>query len=387
MGGYQEKKLMNDASIQSQTDEAATSEVAARDSTQRPRGGRFAALLATLALLLAIALAAAGAYGYRYLIQPLQGVRAELLGVQALSDQAFQASIEDFKQRLDSLGSELAQANAQIVDAESRFTGYESRLDQLRGQAHWTQREWVLAEIVHLLQVGEARLRFMRDAGTAQNAARSALTRLDQIADPALMPLRQQLQRDIRILSQYRKPDPATLLGPVEAQIRTLKPLPGAAARSVSEAPPSPEPVSESDAVDEASTWYERVSAMVTSRVRVIHHDSALNALAHDTVDQQAYQLLQLRLESLRLTLLADDAAGFQRELEAMIQWVGGLLEARTAQPILEVLRGLRESDPFPPLPSLQGTIAQLEEVLGPASSTEGGESGANIDPAGGDAR
>ncbi|MGF1546976.1 MAG: uroporphyrinogen-III C-methyltransferase [Thiotrichales bacterium] len=365
---------MNDPSQQTPVDEVATNDENDGQPTRpRARSGRFTTVLAVLALLLGLSLMGVGAYAYRHVIQPLQQLSDGMQSQHAESELNHQTALADLQGKLDTLAQQLNQTHDQVINAESRFQGYETQLDQIRGQAHWSQREWVLAEIAYLLQVGEARLRYMRDADTAQTAARNALMRLDQIADPALAPLRQQLQRDLRILQQYRKPDPAALLAPIEAQINALKPLPSAAARSdaASAYAAADAEAAAAQAPSATDAWYTRAAAAVTSRVRVIHHDSALNAIARETVDQQAYQLLRLRLESLRLAILQDDEDVFQRELGAMMQWVGGLLEEKTAQPILDVLRGLRERGPFPDLPSLQGTIDRFTAVISASSQTE----------------
>ncbi len=340
-----------------------------------PSPSRRGGWLGLLALLLSLAVAGALGYAYVSILMPLQAAKSAL-------EQGLEQVRTEHQQVLTGLDERLATMDAAVKAvaegeqaALERFSRFESQLSQLRGQAHWAEREWVLAEVRYLLRTAEDRLRYMRDVGTAQVAARSALARLDQLADPALAPIRQAIQRDLQILKQYKRTEPVAVLGRLEALISALQALPSASARGEAEAsaPASASPA-EVAAPSEAQSWFDRLTQGLSERIRVIRHDDALNALARNTVDQQAYNLLRLRLESLRLALLQEDLPGYQREVQAMEQWVAAMLEPRLSQPLLAELRGLRESNPFSALPSLEASIAQLSAML--EATGERGEGG-----------
>lgn len=340
----------------------------------KPRGAGLAVFLSLSSLLLTAGALGGGYYLYLNEYKPMkqsfqtanESVRQELSAQSvAVSDQ--------LHQQMEAVG----QVNQGLVsDQESlrgSFAGIDEDLSILRYKANWSQREWTLAEVGYLLRMADDRLIYMRDVETTKAALRSAVRRIEHLADPSLVGLEQQIGGDLQALNLYVRPDPNALLARLERLIAELKPYP-----FETQTDDEATPVDSSESIAEKSsgkmvieepvpqwvTLFKTAKNELTSRVRVARHDQKLNALDQNTVRQYQLELSSLRLEAIRMALLREDEPSFQREVLALESWAKTNLTSKKSLPIRAELQKLSKGGIFKPLPTLRGSWQALQTFL-----------------------
>ncbi|MGV6857805.1 MAG: uroporphyrinogen-III C-methyltransferase [bacterium] len=368
-----------DAALASPDAVEAEVESGAEEVTPKGRkGGGAATGLSLLALLVAGGGVAGGYYVYKTQIEPLQTLPVRMSASLDKSQQSSTQRIEglsvELRQQLDEehkARQQLAEKlSSEDEDLRAAFGDISDDLAVLKNKANWGQREWSLAEISYLLRMADDRLTYMRDVDTVKAALRTAARRIDILADPVLVPLRQQLRNDLQALNAYEVPDATRVLTRLEGMVAVLKPFPVSSDPTLEPVPRQPPKADESSSQEVASKdpeWkkiFYGIKDKIAQRIRVVRHDEPLNALSHDTVARYQLEMLGLRIEALRLALMREDGAAFRRELLAVETWVGLHLPEKQAAPIRAELENLRKINPFQPLPSLKASRAMLRELL-----------------------
>lgn len=161
--------------------------------TQAPKtpktGARLAKLLALLAIVITLA---ASAFGYQQLLL----IKAQLADQHTQADTAPAAD-----QQFDTFKQNMAKRLDGFSDQQHLMQG---QLDALAGAvsaaanaASRDQRGWVLAEAEYLMNMANARLRLLRDVGSAIEALKGADQRIASLSDPMLFPVQEALAEEI----------------------------------------------------------------------------------------------------------------------------------------------------------------------------------------------
>lgn len=356
-------KTGNPATTKKQTESEAK-------GPQKPKGAGFALFLSVLSLLATVGVAG-GAY-YFYLTEYKSMVQSMQAADESLQQELAAQSVSVSDQLQQQIG-EVGRINQGLISDQqslrTTFTGIEEDLSVLRYKSNWGQREWTLAEVGYLLRMADDRLIYMRDVDTSKAALRTAIRRIEHLADPTLAGLEQQLHNDVQGLSLYSRPDPNTLLKPLEDLISGLRVFPFNQASE-----PGAEPAVQSESkgqtlVEEPEsrvvTLFKAVKNELQSRVRVIHHDRDLNALDQNTVRKYQLEMANMRLEAMRMALLREDVSAFNRESLALENWAQVHLTDTQAVPIRKALQQLSSTDIFKPLPTLKGSWQTLQSLIG----------------------
>lgn len=171
----------------------------------KPRTGTT--VVAVMALLLAVlALAAGGYLGYVYyekqqpfnagLATALKGIRSDTAQIEekrAALQAALQKELDAFKGQLD-----------QTRDVQDTL---QRAVDKMVSDLGRNRNDWVLAEAEQLLLMANYRLQLARDTQTAAVALRAADRRLEQLADPALLPIRKLIADEITQVQSLGRAD------------------------------------------------------------------------------------------------------------------------------------------------------------------------------------
>lgn len=340
--------------------EEAREENAARVSSHRRPSG-IAGFLSFLALLLAGGGLAAGFYLYEKEIKPLGKLSGKVTELR--QSFASKQALGDVQQQLQEIreGNQTLQSN--LASAGGDYLSLEASLDQLRQQAGLGQREWSLAEVEYLLNMARDRLQYMRDSKTAAAALRGALKRVDAMADPGLRPLHKQITDDLQSLEAYQPLRAEQVLQKLTAIASGLQPLPELL-QTNQPAQQSAKPLQEKG-LKEIWTSFKHALA---GRVRIVTHDEPLNALKQQGVASYKIDILNLRIEILRLALLQDDLPAFQRELKNLASWANSSLPQNQAESVVSEVVALEQIQ-YPPLPQIQANVSGFISQEGQQSS------------------
>lgn len=320
----------------------------------RPRGGR---LLASLALL--VALAALGGAGYLYyaLIHQSEAAAvaaevASLRGQLDQVDQRFQQLAGRQQAALDAFREDQQRARAATERA------LRESLQQVARQAPPSTGEWRRAEAQYLLRIANHRLLMERDLEGALRLLQATDTIIADLDDFALHEVRARLADEIAALESVEGTDVQGLFLRLEAVKGDLDRLP---LRIPEYLPPQPEPT----AATPDDTW-STLKRQLVGLVEFHRFDREVTPLL--APEEAVYLELNLRLmlERAQLAAVRREQMIFDESLATAADWIRQYLD--TGKPpvrrMLDELSDLQRVDLERPLPDISGSLNALEAAL-----------------------
>ncbi len=337
-------------------DPGAGPDTADTPNNDKPRAqGRPWGTILFLVTLLAITAGVAG-----YFIFDLDKVRKAVDA--ELQSQA--ARLDELQQRTASLAENTRSLDNRLTGANEQLAGILHNLNSLQRQGN-NDFAWQLAELRYLFLIAYHRLALAADADTAQAILQSADARLREIADPELIPVREQLIADLNRLSEFPRTDYsglALLLGDLARRVDRLPLNLGASGVQTAATADEETPVSGNNWQRLArNLWQEIKSLLVISRT-----DKNNATFLAPQERYFLYQNLRLQLEAARLALLSRDDGQFRDSVNACVDWLNEYFDSddervRNALASLEnaAAVGLHGS-----VPSIDATLRVFDEYL-----------------------
>jgi uncharacterized protein HemX len=343
--------------------------------------GWFALFIAVLALFFTVVGIAAG---YKHWQRMHDKVRTNMSEITTLKQQVTQApdnsAIEALRQELTEKANQ-SQANhtealqemarmqnqtRQFADTVAsqveQITFLQARMQQNATPA--TAKEWQIAEVAFLLQMANRELHLANNPQTAKASLKEADTLLASVGSVNYLPVRQQIARDISALDATPAPDITGAAQQIHAMMLALKPLPALTEDTASDAPVTG--IAASDMVEGNSLWadYKRKAGeMLNDAVVVRRFDKPLQSALDADARQHLFQLLHLRLETLRLLVLQRDNSGFHAQIALLRETLKSYYSEKQAKPLLENLGKLDKLELQPTLPDISASLKQLESA------------------------
>lgn len=327
---------------------------------QRPRGRPWRLVLFLVALL---ALAAAAA-GYLY-FDISEGRKADEAKLRALA-----AGVEALQQGHASLAENARLLDQRLTAIDERFSGMLRELNSLYRHRD-SDIGWQLAEVKYLFLIASQRLALARDAATAQAILQSADARLAEIADPALIPVRERLIADINRLKAARSTDYAglaLLLADLSVRADELPLSPGAAAQQAA-------PAADNDPVATDNRWQRLARDLwreLKSLVIISRTDNNTAALLAPQERYFLYRNLRLQLEMSRMALLIRDEDQYRISIGACTEWLNEYFDTGDAR-VRGALDSLEKAGSIEfdeAVPSIDTTLDAFDEYLAGINNT-----------------
>ncbi|MFN3785704.1 MAG: uroporphyrinogen-III C-methyltransferase, partial [Thiothrix sp.] len=324
------------------------------------------------------------AAGYKHWQRMNDKVRDSLAEIQTLQQRLQQmpsaSTVDELRQELvtrtDKLNSASEQAQqevARMLNQTRQFadtvaaqveqvTFLQAKIQQVTQLPSST--EWQVEEVRYLLQVANRQLHIEQNVRAAIAALKEADALLAQNAAVAYLPVRQQLGRDIASLEAVALPDIAGLAQRIQARLLSLKPLP-----AIDTQVGSSEQVKLSSTEDTPrdDSWFadyqQKLLRAFDAAVVVRRHDQPIQVALDAETRQRLFQLIHLRLETLRLLLLQRDTDGFREQLGLIREAVQTYYPAAQAEAFLAELDELAKVELQPTLPDISGSFKQLESA------------------------
>ncbi|MBD3619466.1 MAG: uroporphyrinogen-III C-methyltransferase [Chromatiales bacterium] len=333
--------------------------------------GRGAIAGAWLVALLALAAGGGGIGAGWWLWQQQQATNAD--------HDAALAALEERIERIDttdevaSLRRELAEEaqalRATTTAADREIGNLKDAVGALHDVAMRDQRGWMVAEIEYLIDIANQRLRLVRDLDGAIAALRAADQRVRELGDPKLLPIRELLADEIAMLEDFERPDLVGIALRLDRMATHLKPMPlqlpdqERAERDLSVAVEDGE---QKTMAGLARHVWNAFSEHITYR----EYPEPVKALPDTETELHLNQLLRLRLEAARLSVLRQDDAEYHRQLLAARTWVEEKFTGERAAELAAELAALDAVNLRPELPELTASLDKLHELeRRPASS------------------
>ena len=342
---------------------------------------RFALFIAILALFFTVVGIAAGYKHWQRMHDKVRNNVSELAAIQqqltqAPDDSAIQAlrkELTDKANQSQANHTEALQEMARMQNQTRQFadtvasqveqvTFLQARMQQSAAPA--TAKEWQVAEVAFLLQMANRELHLVNNPQTAKASLKEADALLATLGSVNYLPVRQQIARDISALEAAPAPDITGASQQIHAMMLELKPLPALSEVAASDAATTD--IAASDSIEGNSLWadYKRKAGeMLNDAVVVRRFDQPLQSALDADARQHLFQLLHLRLETLRLLVLQRDNSGFHAQITLLRETLKSYYPEAQAKPLQENLDKLNKLDLQPVLPDISASLKQLESA------------------------
>lgn len=333
-------------------------------------GSRYAGPLAILALLVGVG-ALVGGYFIWHEVQRQAGWQQEVLAQidsrnQAL-DNRIAAAVNRMESALDEAVSARRGLQQDLNDQQQSIAAMERAFGVLRAQVGRSQEAWVLAEAEYLLHVANQRLQLARDVDTAIAALSTADQRLQELANTAYLPVREQISRELAALRSVSEPDVDGIALRLETLAANVDDLEVAGAQYRPTPRGEAAAGAETDAVP--AGWRELPAALwheLRQLVAVRRNDEPVAPLL--APDQQFFLHANLRLQfdTARLAALRGTPELYRVSLRTARDWLAQ--EFDPEQPAVREARAeidaLLAVELRPELPDIAGSLRLLRQEL-----------------------
>ncbi len=326
------------------------------------RPARAGVLFAVLALLVALAAGGGAVYLWQQQRDATQALHLVQVEVEQLQTQQ--------RDRDSKLSSELATLRAQQKTHQEALDTLIARQNNTHTRS---SREWILREAEYLMEIANQRLQLDRDVGSAIAALTAANDQLREIADPALLAVRRQLANELSALRSVPAPDREGMVLELISYAQRIDQLPLANAVPKTSSTSTPSNAS----TPETRDWRVALDAawQALKRLVVVRRDTQV--VQPMLAPEQEYflrQNLRLQLESARVALMRDDAAGFKASLDSAASWLNQYFDTKdkSVSSAIDALHDMSQQNIHPTLPDIDESLRLLRLQLAPDRVMEG---------------
>ncbi len=224
------------------------------------------------------------------------------------------------------------------------------------------KRPWQLAEAAYLLRLANHRLQLQGDVKGAVIGLQSADLILKQIADPALLPVREQIARELTQLNMVEEVDVEGLAAQLMGLAEGARNLPIKGVQWV-ESPQSEQATTEPVA-DGWQNIVSRVWGELRSLVVITHHDKRITPLIPAAQQSYLYHNIELQLETARMALFKGDQQIWSSSLSHARSWLYDYFdpEMPAVKSTLESITQLEKIAISPTLPDISTSLRRLQQ-------------------------
>jgi uroporphyrin-3 C-methyltransferase len=266
-----------------------------------------------------------------------------------LQHQQLRSQLSTLQQASNSVAGELASQRSQLSRLSDSFGQLASQqalaLPELQQQtrllahelkqlASGTRSDWLLAETEYLMRLANQRMQLEVDARSAEAMLGAADSVLQEIGDPALFPIREQLAQEILALQAVQPIDREQGFARLHALIGMIAQItPG-------QFTATPETISEPS--ESAPSVWQAIKADLFKLFRVRRLDQPVAPLMAPEENYYLQQNLRLMLEQSSQALLAGEQSIYQASLDKAGQWLHQYFDAQDPH-VKAMLSGISE--------------------------------------------
>ena len=321
---------------------------------------RAVGLIATLALLLALAAAGGAGWLYYQLIyldsQQDATFAADMqsaLSAASARNDATEAALNRQRERLAELNSLLSQ---QQSVSQRQFQQLSSQLEELSAV---DRNDWLLAEAEYLLRLANQRLQLSGDSRAAGRLLSSADAILRELDDPALHPVRSELARELSALQSLSEIDVEGLYLQLDGLASEVDKLEAYGAPDYQATPVAD---ANSDWQSGLKVGFQRAWEKLRSYIRIRQHDEKFRAeLAPEQADALRASL-RMMLEQAQLALLAERPVVYRQALQKAATWLQRYFPLNDRrQALSDRIEQLMSADILGERPDISGSLRALK--------------------------
>ncbi|MDX1518601.1 MAG: uroporphyrinogen-III C-methyltransferase [Gammaproteobacteria bacterium] len=278
------------------------------------------------------------------------------------------AGLVNLEQQITEIESGLTAVRSGIDSLASTQQGLTDALQALQKERPDSEQDWTLREVEYLVTIAMHRLQLERDTVTAIAALQLADQRVNDLGNPALLSLREQLNSDINALKTLNQPDITAMVAWLTDMQERISSLPlntlvseQTLAVTTAEDPADPE---------STLAGWRQLPAMIWNELKslvVIKHKSESGSAF--ILPQEEYYLMQnmkLELANARLAVLRRDTGTLHASLALVEHWLRSYFDPGSTAVIntLESVGKMRTLDLRPPLPDINASLKAVHEFI-----------------------
>ncbi len=293
----------------------------------------------------------------------VQKGKQELVDIKQ-SEMSQSSYVEETNEQLQQLSKKNESHSKTINQIADKQTALEEALSSIENRPD-SNLDWALMEVEHLIVIAMHRLLLERDVKTAIVALESADRRLKDIANPALIPVREQIAIDMNSLKAINLVDRTGLSLFLADLITRAESLPLKKQMiSVNE-----NKTQETEQLEEQNNWKDLpvlVWEELKSLVVIKHKDEEGAAFLLPEEEYYLYQNLRLQLENARLSVLNLDSENLKASIDIITNWLKDHFNTNetAVTNVLETLAQMKTVDLKPELPDINSSLETLHVFM-----------------------
>ncbi len=363
---------MSDNKQPSSSSNSAQQNQTNKKTTAKSASGFFIGLLALLALLLS---GAGIALGYKAWLE--LGNRLDQAAVDRQSIAHEVATIDEsiklqnFKKEIE---SNISSINQTVGELGKKFEnqakaqkGVELVAQETLQHVNRSQLGWGLKETEHVLRMANHRLRIERDIPGTITALKAASSRLHELNDPRLLPVRESVSKQVGKLKNFPYPDWVGISLQLDNILAGLKQAIIKNAKHQQEKSSVNEDAKEKSNNEKLSGWgklVHRVKSTINDSIKVTREEQKLKMFISEQESQQAYEFLRTKLLGAKYAVASRDDDGYHQELEAALAWLESTDTLYEKREVIEDLSELNNINLEPELPDITEANTLLIETM-----------------------
>ncbi len=269
-----------------------------------------------------------------------------------------------------------AALDARLTELATGLAGQQEALERQRELAEQTylalreevgqdRNRWIVAEIEYLMRVAAHRLALAGDVPAAIAALQAADGRLNDLADPTWLDVREQVADEIAALRAVPRVDVEGLALALRSLAKRAETLPVLGARYRAGDPRAADPAAGSDAGARGENWREALDVAwreLRQLVEVRRNDQPVEPMLAPELEYFLYQNLRLQLDAARLAVLRGEGPLYVESLRSARDWAATYFdpEHTATQAMVAELDRLLAVELAPPLPEVGGALRAL---------------------------
>ncbi len=343
----------------------------AKNSTPKSGGGgRF---LIGLLSLLALLLSGAGiTVGYKAWLDLNKRLDQAAVDRQSISHEVATIDegikLQNFKKQIETNVSSINQTvedlSSQIQNQAKAQKDVELLTQETLQHVNRSQLGWGLREAEHVLRMANHRLRIERDIAGTITALKAASSRLHELNDPRLLPVRESVSKQVGKLKNFPYPDWVGISLEIDNILAGLKQTVIKNAKDkqkISSANKDEEPK------EERTGWGKLIDGVkdsINESIKVTRDEQKLKVFISEQESLQAYEFIRMKLLGAKYAVASRDDNTYHQELEAALSWLESTDTLHNKREIISDLSDLNDINLEPELPDITEAASLLLETM-----------------------
>lgn len=375
----------DNASKTGTSSEAGSTEPDPKETAPSSRASGGGKVPAVIALVLAVAAASVTGYlWYQVQVeqrlshnQALTDIRNEVntanVNVTALEKElgALREQQKELSTRIDSqIQARLDELSSQQRTLSERSEALSQSIEKVYEDLDRSLDSWALEEVEQLLRIANHSLQLSGDVSTAVAGLELADARLEELANPAFLPVRERLADNITALKSLEPVDTAGLslrLSGMAAKVEDL-PLDQTTQRPIAGGSGGQQDAGSGEAGGESNQWLEAGGELLNDLRKLVRIQNIEEPAKPLLTPEQRYFLyhnLRLMFSGAQIAALRKDTATFQENLEQAAKWLREYFDTghQGVQQLLSDIESMSGKELSPELPDISGSLNELQRA------------------------